>query len=206
MGGLNYVVGRYNETRTWLTKPMGNFTFPNGFCASLGGSSRKLMYDITWVGRHMTRNGGGVQPINGMYGERELKWRMNSFNVGFGVALGQTRKLRVNLGLSFDFGYERVFTRVGENGVFNPAEFEEIQKNLLVGSSIFVQIILSTENLPGGIFIRPYVQFPYLKTDIYRVNEWINPTTYFNDPVDNDTYSWNTGVQLAIGLFRRRSD
>ncbi len=184
---------------------MGNFTFPNGFCASLGGSSRKLMFDLTWVGRHMTRSASGMQP-NGVEGSRELKWRMNSFNVGFGVALGQTRKLRVNLGLSFDFGYERIFTRVGQNGVFDPAEFQEIQKNLLVGSTIFVQIILSTENLPGGIFIRPYFQFPYLKTDIYRVNEEINPNTFFNDPVDNDTYSWNTGVQLQIGLFRRSSN
>ena len=76
------------------------------------------MYDITWVGRHMTRSASGVpDSTTGIVGSRQLKWRMNTINFGFGVALSKSRTHRVNIGLSFDFGNEKVFTRVSQDGV-----------------------------------------------------------------------------------------
>ncbi len=196
-----YGVDRYNETRTWLTEPMGSFHFPNGFCASLGGSKNKLMYDITWVGRHMTRSASGTQP-NGIEGGRELKWRMNTINFGFGVALGQSRMARLNIGISIDMGNEKVFTRTGENGVFNPEEFREVQKDIVVGSTIFMQIILSTENLPAGLFIRPYIQLPYFKTNYLDTHDELDKTNTIDYEAAKST-SWNVGVQMQIGLFKR---
>ena len=206
LGGLNYVVDRYNETRTWLTDDMDDFHLPNGFCASLGGSNRKLMFDLTWVGRHMTRSAGGPQPTNGKMGQREIKWRFNTFNFGLGVALGKTKYSRVNIGVSFDFGTEKVFTRVGEEGVFNPEEFQEVEKELMLGSTLFMQIILSP-GIPGALFIRPYVQFPYFGTNVGNAAYNINSATYQNDDITMyDSNSWNAGVQLQIGLFGSRED
>ncbi len=205
LDGLNtYGVDRYNATRTWLSDPMEKFNLPNGFCASLGGSSNKLMYDITWVGRHMTRSASGIpDTTTGDIGSREVKWRMNTMNFGFGVALGQSRKARVNIGVSLDLGSEKIFTRTSVNGVFNPEEFQLVQKDLVLGSTFFIQIILSTENLPAGLFIRPYIQLPYFKTNYYDVHEVLD----YNNSIDYDTAesnSWNAGVQLMIGLFQRR--
>lgn len=155
LGGLNYVTDRYNETRTWLTEEMNSFNLPNGFCVSLGGSTRRVMFDLTWVGRHMTRSASGIQPSNGKTGQREIKWRFNTFNFGLGVALGKTKYSRFNIGVSFDFGNEKTFTRFGENGVFNPDEFQEIEKQLQLGSTVFMQIIVSP-GIPAALFIRPY--------------------------------------------------
>lgn len=162
------------------------------------------MYDITWVGRHMTRTASGIQ-LSGVEGSRQVKWRMNTINFGFGVALGQTRRSRVNIGVSLDIGTEKVFTRTAENGVYNPEEFREVQKDLVVGSTIFMQIILSTENLPGALFIRPYIQLPYFRTDYYYTHQELDS----NNPIEYDaakSTSWNAGLQLMIGLFRRKSD
>jgi hypothetical protein len=209
--GLNtYGVDRYNATRTppvdtsWTTfNEMGNLHFPNGFCASLGGSGGKLMYDISWVGRHMNRTAGGTKV--GYEATRELKWRMNTFNLGLGVALGQSRRSRVNIGVSIDLGSEKVFTRLKENGVYVTEDFDLIQKDLVVGSTIFIQIILSSENLPGGLFIRPYIQLPYFKTNYYSTHNVLDA----NNDIDYDaaeSNSWNVGVQLQIGLFSRRDD
>jgi hypothetical protein len=207
--GLNFVVDRYNATRTppidttWISfDEMENFHFPNGFCASLGGSSGKLMYDLTWVGRHMTRKAGGVQP-NGVTGIREFKWRMNTFNFGLGVALGQSLTSRVNIGVSIDLGNEKVFTRINQDGVYvNGEDFQEVQKNLIVGSTLFMQIILSPKNVLGGFFIRPYIQLPYFKTSYYNTNAQVDVNPVALEDVESN--SWNVGVQLQIGLFKRR--
>lgn len=216
LGGLNYVVDQYNNTRDPNVLPssgwqsfsrMNKFSFPNGFCTSVGGSSGKLMFDVTWLGRHMTRSAGGVQP-NGNEGRRELKWRMNTLNLGMGVALGQSPKARVSIGITIDMGNEKIFTRTSLNGVFNPEEFQPIQKEFIVGTSLFMQFILSTENLPGGLFIRPYVQLPYLKTNYWDTNLTINSATadFDRDYYETETKSWNVGVQLMLGLFLRDMD
>lgn len=205
--GLNtYGVDRYNATRTppvdttWTSfDELGSFHFPNGFCVSLGGSSRKLMYDITWVGRHMTRTGGGTKP--NYEGRREVKWRMNTINFGLGVAIGNSSRGRVNLGISIDMGNEKVFTRIKENGVYKTNDFQQIQKELIVGSTIFMQIILSPESVPAGLFIRPYIQLPYFKTNYYDTHSVLDA----NNPIDYDeaeSRSWNVGVQIQIGLFK----
>lgn len=209
--GLNvYGVDRYNATRTppvdtsWTTfDEMDNFHFPNGFCASMGGSSNRIMMDVTWVGRHMNRTAGGTKP--GYEGRREMKWRLNTFNIGFGVALGKNRGSRFNLGLSFDFGSEKVFTRLNENGVYKTEDYDLLQKNMIIGSTFFMQIILSSQNIPGGIFIRPYIQLPYFKTNYYDTHEELDA----NNPIEYDaaeSNSWNAGVQLMIGLVVKKSD
>lgn len=204
LGGMNYVVGRYNETRSWLSDPMDKFSFPNGFCVSLGGSFNRIMIDLNWVGRHMTRTASGIQPANGLLGERQVKWRMNTFNFGFGGTIGEGSGGRINIGLSFDFGTEKTFTRFGEDGVFNPEEFETIQTELLMGSTVFMQFIISAGGIPGGLFIRPYFQFPYFKTDYGATSQSINSYTYQNDDIEEwESNSWNVGVQLQIGLFVR---
>ena len=97
------------------------------------------MWDITWVGRHMTRAASGVpDTTTGVLGNREVKWRMNTINFGFGVALGQTRRSRVKIGVSLDMGTEKIFTRTGTNNVFDPAVFQLVQKNLMLGSTFCV--------------------------------------------------------------------
>jgi len=203
LGGMNYVVDRYNETRTWLTEPMGKFSFPNGFCTSVGGSTKGFMVDVTWVGRHRIRSGSGIQP-NGVVGQRDVKWRMNTFNIGFGAAIGKSHGARLNIGLSFDIGSEKTFSRVSENGVYDSEDYHLLQKNLLLGSTFFMQIIVSPVYIPGGLFIRPYFQFPYFKTNYGETSANINTATAQNDdPEQYDSYSWNAGVQLMLGLFIR---
>ncbi len=209
--GLNvYGVDRYNATRTppvdtsWTTfDEMEHFNFPNGFCASLGGSSGKLMIDITWIGRHMNRTAGGTKP--GYEGRREMKWRFNTFNFGLGVALGKNRGSRCNIGVSVDIGTEKIFTRLQENGVYQTEDFQLIQKELMVGSTFFMQIILSAKNFPGGLFIRPYFQLPYFAMNYYDTHSVLDANNYIDyDAAESN--SWNVGVQLQIGLIGRRED
>ncbi len=151
----------------------------------------------------MLRTAGGTKP--GYEGRRELKWRMNTFNLGLGVALGQRPRSRVNIGISFDFGSEKIFTRVKVNGVYETEEFTEVQKDLLMGSTLFMQIILSGEHIPGGLFIRPYIQFPYFKTDYYDTHGVLDANNSIDYDVAKST-SWNAGVQLQLGLFLRDDD
>ncbi|MGE0635473.1 MAG: hypothetical protein AB7G44_03120 [Bacteroidia bacterium] len=202
LAGLNYNVDRYNITRTWLDEEMGNVHFPNGFTFAVGKSGRRFLFDMTWVGRHQTVSASGTQP-NGDVGERELKWRMNSFNIGLGAAFLKTPYARIAVGVSLDLGTERTFTRLKTNGVYDYERFMDLDKNFLVGTTVFVQFIVSTESFPMGLFIRPYIQFPYFKSRYDETANELDEANYqYGDP-NSQSKSMNFGVQLMIGLFKR---
>ncbi len=65
-----------------------------------------------------------------------------------------------------------------------------------------MQIILSPKNVLGGFFIRPYIQLPYFKTSYYNTNAQVDVNPVALEDVESN--SWNVGVQLQIGLFKRR--
>lgn len=197
--GLNSLVRSYNEKRPWLDDTMDKFNFPNGFCASIGFGAKPIMFEFSWVGRHMTRSASGIQPGNGLHSERQLKWRMNSFNLG-ALLLAYSENSALGIGGSIDIGNERIFSRKFEEGVPDTPGFYNVQKDFFIGSTLFIHVILGMGSA-AGLHIRPYFQFPYLKNDYQATAEYLslaNPNSIESEFVSN---SWNLGVQLMFGVF-----
>lgn len=194
---LNYIIDRYNETRGYLDKQMDNLTFPNGFCLSIGGSNRAFLYDFSWVGRHRTVSAQGTDASNVLV-QRDLKLRMNTFNMGMGVVGGNASKF--GLGLSFDFGSMKIFTRVAPASEIKSEDFQLIQKELMVSSTFFLHILLGGGQ-GAGLLLRPYVQLPYWRVDLWETNATINPNTWASDPGYQGVRLTSFGVQIMLALY-----
>lgn len=195
---LNYIIDRYNETRNFLDKEMDNITFPNGFAISFGGGGNHILYDFTWSGKHRTVSAQGVDGT-GVLVQRDLKFRWNTFNMGLGFVAGGNSK--IGAGFSFDAGSAKIFTRVGPADEVGSMDYTRVEKELLLGGSVFLHFLLGGGQGPG-LIVKPYYQFPYWRVDLLNVNSTINPSTYFNDSGNQATSFANFGVTLMLAIYK----
>lgn len=194
---LNYVIDRYNETRNFLDKEMDHITFPNGFAFSLGGSTNNVIYDFAWIGKHQTVGAEGIDGT-GVLTHRDLKFRWNTFNIGLGFGGG--RSSRIGAGFSVDVGYLKMFTRVGPADEVSSMDYSLVKKELLLGSSVFLHLLVAASDRVGFI-LKPYYQFPYWRVDMINVNSSINTKTYINDPGLQKAKFSSFGVTIQLALM-----
>lgn len=195
---LNYIIDRYNETRTWLDNELDQIKYTKGLVISTGGVVEGMLFDINWVGRNKTVIAEGIQPINSQPAQRELKFKMNTITFGYGMTIGSPN---IGLGLTTDIGIIKVLTRVSDPATIKDLEFEQILNQWSVGSTIYLQLILADMSNAGiGIILRPYYQFPWFLTDFVDVNNAINPATSWNDPWQINSRASSFGVQLIAIL------
>jgi hypothetical protein len=172
--GMNFVIDRYNNTRSWLDKEMEHITFQHGLSFSAGIVIAGLLMDINYVGR------GGSSDASGNNGSRELEHSNNSWDFSFAAIVHSEEYFNLGLGLTVDIG--TTFTRTKNNTQTDWTEADD----LLVGSTFFTQFFfLFSKESQIGLSIRPYYQLWYLDADYSDVNKAINPQTYGNDSYDD---------------------
>jgi hypothetical protein len=202
MKGLNAIVDNYNNTRSWLDNEMGYFKKPNGFVVNMGmyGNSGGFV-ELTWVGRNQTNFASGVAPATNINGQRDLKLRMNTVNMGFGFDFLYDEAIGFGIGGSIDFGKFKIMTRVADFDKIDQAEYADIIDEILIGSTIFAQFKIGSPALK--LQIRPYYTFNWFETDITDVNETINSFTAGNDPSyaeRGNNYGLISTLVIVLGL------
>ena len=192
MGGLDFVIQRYNETRTaFLTTKMKSPSFFRGMNYAVEVFYPRAMMDFEWV----SRKSDVFAEASGSKQRRDFRCKMNSFNMGYGYKLSKNRANAMGWYLGLDFSTISIknYTRAYQSdpGIEKP-EYDKINWDLVVGFSPFLQ-------LTGNRFTtKIYCQFMSLKADYWDVNVAINPYTWSGDDFDS-----NQGKAISLGICLR---
>lgn len=199
LDSLNWVIGRFNENNTWQNEPLGEFHLPNGFAISAGAAFGRLLIDIGYTGRSQGRRSEGSVAQGAQPQERRIIYSSNTIDVGVGVKIAGGDRGMVAIGTSLDFGNTRVRTKSGTSDQVASQPWARVMNELNLGSRIFAQVLIPFGSDVGpGLLIRPYYQFAWVQNDFQPVNQFINPTTYLQDPQFILGRVSNVGLTVAL--------
>ena len=188
-GGLDYVIDRYNETRSYLSRKMNHPGFFQGVNLAIDYYFPKSIMDIEIVQRKsdMTAEAGSLKQ------SRDLRYKVNSFNLGYGAKLN-TKNSKVTgsyLGLDFSLIIVKNYTRTYQTGG-NKSDFTRISWEPVIGFSPYLQLV-------GNRFTaKIYYQYTLTKQDFWDVNVRINPNTWSKDNISDVK-----GRTSSIGISTR---
>lgn len=185
---MNAIVDQYNNTRTWLTKPMPRIKFLDGFHVGLQ-FRYKIPFELMWVGRYRKILAEGA-PLGQPKGIRSLDLQYHGVSVGL-IPI-QLKKVPIGFGLSLDFNTLKFDTQRSEQ----PKETLVQQFNFASSLFISIQIPIIKQLL---IDIRPYVQIPIGKVNVYPVEQSLDPqNSSKQDPTLFKTNFLNVGGSVSI--------
>lgn len=191
--GLNFVIGRYNETRPYLTKPMDEVHFFRGWNFALETYFPKFLMEFEFIGH--TSNVFAEAAATSE--RRDFKYRMNTFNIGYAYQLtGDAKKVQgLYGGADLSTISVKNFTRYYTIGDEAPDYFN-INWDLIIGVSPYLQYA-------GGRFtFKAYYQWMIYKQNFWDVNVALNPATWFSDLYESNEGKANTiGMVIRINLL-----
>lgn len=178
--GLDYVIGRYNDTRAYLTETMKDPHYFDGIAIRFGGANGAFLYDFGYTQQSCVVSASGVD-ASGIEQQRDVKDKWNTLDIGLGVSMGASDRFSLAAGVNFGLNSEKYLTRAETPDNIGKANFAQINKQFKIGMSPFVQFTVAGD--AGGIMFRPYYAWSPVKTDYYDLNAYINPYTYALDPI-----------------------
>jgi len=188
-GGLDFVIDRYNSTRSYLSKTMNKPRIFRGMNFSLDVYYEKYMMNMDWEFRKSDVSAEAAQTKQ----NRDFRYKINTFNIGGGVKLHTINSSVMGTYLGMDFSTISVknYTRVYNTGDDKP-NYQKINWELGLGFSPFVQFV------GNRVTTKIYYQMMLNKINYWDVNNVINPNTWYNDEYDD-----NKGRTSSIGLCVR---
>lgn len=197
---LNFIIDRYNETRSYLDVQMKNVQYLDGITFSYGWYPENFIMGIGYTGAGQKTFAEGMDNTNTLR-RRELKVKSRLFDIDLAFGLNRSSKVKVFLGTTFTFGSFVVKSRVAEASEIKKEEWETINDSgsLIFGTGLFLRIASAK-----GFFIQPYYMFTpgkIFENDVTSVNEEINSATYLNDPTPLKVKNSMFGVKIGIGIY-----
>jgi hypothetical protein len=198
VGGLDYVVGRYNDTRSWLKNKMETPGFFRGMSYSMDFYDKNSLMTFEWIGRKSDLKASGVSS-SGDY-TRDYRFKMNSWNFGLGRKMKKKAGAKGNyLGMDFNMIIIKNYTRLYSTGDKTP-EYQQISSwDLSLGIAPFIQHV-------GSRFTtKVYYQLSYLKNDYWEANRVINSATWSSDPYEKlEGNSRSLGICVKYNLVKNK--
>lgn len=184
---LDYIVDRYNETRTSiLSKQMNKASNFTGMSFSMGGYFSNILFDIEYVYKYSSTMSAEA-PSGGITQKRELKVFGKSLNLGFNYVLGKNNFYAMP-GFSLDFNFMPVESRIYNINNTEPPAYEVISESgggsfsnsvFMISPNVHLDYLMN-KNL--CISFKPYYSFSIGELDYSQLNQTLNPNTYQNDP------------------------
>lgn len=196
---LDFVVDRYNETRTYLTEEMNYPRYFDGISLHGGIGRNAFLFNFGYTQQSSVVGAEGVD-ASGVLVRREVKDKWNTIDIGLGVNLGSSDTKALSLGVNFGLNSEKSLTRADAPDAIGKANFEQVNKQFKIGISPFAQFIVATED-GVGILFRPYYAWSPVKTDYTNLNEYINPYTAIGDPYPLESTLKGFGISILIVAF-----
>lgn len=194
--GLNYVVERYNETRTFLTQEMKPFNNLNGVTYGILAIVDHFYMEAQYDHRSQKRTSIGLD-ANNQELARQLRASINSFGFGFGYGTTDDG-YGIAFGTRINVGPLRVRTKVGTLDEINDLDWEEddVHNQLHIDLDFNIKLILAY------FIIEPYYTFQIIPeaNNMAEVNEAINPMTFPNDPENIPFKSGGFGLKLMFAI------
>ena len=196
--GLDFVIGRYNDTRAYLTETMENPRYFDGISIHFGGAQKAFLFDFGYTQQSCVVSASGVDQ-SGIEQQRDVKDKWNTIDIGLGVSAGASDHFSLAAGVNFGLNSEKYLTRAETPDNIGTANFAQINKQFKFGISPFVQFTITGES--AGLLIRPYYAWSPVKTDYYDLNAYINPYTYILDPINIEGTLKGFGVSVLFILY-----
>jgi len=188
VNGLDFVIKRYNETRSYLTTTMKSPVFFRGINMAADFYYPKCLVDFEWVVRK-----SDVKAETNTNQTRDLRFKENTFNMGLGWK-AKSRKSGVTgsyAGIDFSTISVKNYTRTHETNGVKP-DYQKINWDISVGFSPFLQLV------GKRLTAKFYYQFMITDVNYWDVNRAINPNTWSGDDYDS-----NKGKASSIGFSLR---
>lgn len=203
LDSLNWIIDQYNERQSNIVKPLGNIHTPLGINGQLGMFFGNFLIDLSYTGRMQGTRSRENEQADGSYYVRQLRYRANTFDVGFGARVMGNENFMFSLGTSLDFGAVRVFTRFSRSDQVGSIPLNApVMNELTLGSTLFAQGMVNIGlNNPLYLYFRPYFQWSWNKNDFQPVNRVINNQTYLDDPLFILAYPYNVGLKIGIAFY-----
>lgn len=204
LDSLNYVLDRYNETRSYLTSPMEHINYLDGLTFSVGGGlGGPFFWGLGYTGGKQVRFAEG-KDISGDFNRREIKVTARSFDMDLGLALVDESDIKgaLYLGGTLNVGVFNIKSRLGLESEIKDMEWVKINNynSLFFTSGVFLRLVIPNP----GFFIQPYYLFTpgdFFQNDMTDLNGILNSNTYQNDPSPLHTKNNMFGVKVGFGLI-----
>lgn len=207
---LDFVIDRYNNTRTYLTKKMDKVSSLSGPVYSIGYNVGEFGFEIEIPNlKTETVSAQGIPtspPGNTNSVTRELYMKMSGFEINFsyGKQIFKEGAIYGFIGgsLSVDKADPSIFTR-SYNTNTTAGDFKEVKAggSVNMGIAPFVSAHLAFSSVAFFAEVRPFYKFSVTGADFYDVNVALNPNTFFNDDIDDTKGSMNYfGVNARVGI------
>lgn len=195
--GLDYVVDRYNATRSYLDDQMDYMHYYDGIHLAIGAGQGPVLITFGFTQRQSKSSASGKDQT-GTVQQRDLKNKWNTYDMG--IAFGfNSDHLGLYLGCSMGINAEKTLTRVGSADEVGTANFEKVNSQYKAGFDPYISIAVP---MGGAAFIiKPYFSWTPVKTDYYKLNQFINPYTYANDPVNIEGRLTGYGCTISLGFY-----
>jgi len=202
LDSLNFIIDRYNDTRSYLDEEMKHVTYSDGMSMSFGSMIKGtgIFFGIGYTGAGKKIFAEGTDNSSKLI-RRELKVKSRIFDIDLGFSIMNTDNLKILLGTSYSFGSFVVKGRVAEESAIRKEKWELYNdgNNLFFSLGMFLRIAMS-----AGLFIQPYFIFvpgDVFMNDVTEVNERINSNTYMNDPSPLRVKNNMFGVKIGLCLY-----
>jgi hypothetical protein len=197
---VNYIIGRYNETRVNLNldPEMEDLHRTEGLAFEFG-----MMTDVFQFGMSFQYN--RAMTFSRLIDEENIAWQRDlslrtlSFAIDSGLVLGN-RLLVAVPGFGVNFLPYRFLTRTGQVGEIEDREFMESSSGLAIQGKVFVKFFLRGLDSPGlDIMIEPFIFLKFAGGNLYELNADINPDTWIDDSDTMEGFQM-TGIRLLLVL------
>lgn len=192
---FNYVIQRYNETRDYLSSEMDEINLAHGMSFDFGYATPGFLGGFGL--QYNRAKTSAVGTVNEVKMQRDLKLHMLHFPLelaylhsldGFAWAPG--------IGISFLFW--KYLTRVGESSNIDDKEYYKAPADMGIHTKFFVKFIIGgVEDGGMGVVIEPFYMLGLIDSDMWDMNQQLNPETYDDDPEKTEPFT-QFGIQIKL--------
>lgn len=194
--GMNYVLDRYNETRSYLAATMGKPSVFRGMTYYMDIYLGKRIFDFDLTYNKSYCFAEGVDNTQSLV-HRDIRFKATSCAMGYGKkVISGKRAMGIYIGVDGNIMFLKVATRKYTVGQFKP-EYVEVQDDVNLGLTPFVQWV------GNRISTKAYLRVLLLNNSYYYLNRTINPGTYVKDNSDDiEGRLVSVGFSARYNLFK----
>ncbi len=197
---INFILQRYNDTRSYLSNKMRDIKMVSGLVIPvqglIGSGNTGLMYEFGFTLAKAKRHAVGIDN-SGIKQERQVKVGFNVWNLGLGPAfVGKYAVVAPMLG--FEIGMVKVKTRAAPSNEVSRADWIKVVSRPCVSGSLSMLCWVGSGASGFKLGLQPYYRLGFLKSDMQELNTAINPATWANDAGTQAQKISYSGLKLML--------
>ncbi len=195
--GLDFVIGRFNDTRPYLGKNMKEPGIFRGINFAIELFDTNCVFNLEWVGRKSEVFAQSPDSI-GANTRIDLKYAVNSLNLGYGYKMNHKKSgiMGFYTGIDLSCIFINTDTRTYSTSV-SASKYTKIKTHFQIGFSPFFQYV------HDRFTTKIYYQLMIFKVYYSNENQKLNPDTWMaDDKYKNNGKTSSLGISVRYNLFK----